>query len=51
MEIRVFDESYRDDMIFMVMQAKEALGRKPSINKDLLDIKVNYMDRGDMFGS
>ena len=49
MEIKVFDESYRDDMIIMVMQAKEALGRKPSINKDLLDIKANYMDRGDMF--
>lgn len=26
MEIKVFDESYRDDMIIMVMQAKEALG-------------------------
>lgn len=49
MEIRAFDESYRDDMIFMVLQAKDALGRKPTINGDLLDIKANYMDRGDMF--
>lgn len=49
MEIRAFDERYRDDMIFMVLQAKDALGRKPTINEDLLDIKANYMDRGDMF--
>lgn len=49
MEIRPFDESYRDDMIFMVLQAKDALGRKPTINEDLLDIKANYIDRGDMF--
>ena len=49
MEIRAFEEAYRDDMIFMVLQAKDALGRKPTINGDLLDIKANYMDRGDMF--
>ena len=46
MEIRAFDEAYRDDLIFMVLQAKDALGRKPTINEDLLDIKANYMDRG-----
>ena len=39
-----FDELYRDDMIFMVLQAKDALGRKPSINPDLLDVKGNYFD-------
>ena len=49
MEIRAFEEAYRDDLIFMVLQAKDALGRKPTINGDLLDIKANYMDRGDMF--
>ena len=49
MEIRAFDEAYRDDLIFMVLQAKDALGRKPTINEDLLDIKANYMGRGDMF--
>ena len=49
MEIRAFDENYRDDLIFMVLQAKDALGRRPTINEDLLDIKANYMDRGDMF--
>lgn len=49
MEIRAFDEDYRDDLIFMVLQAKDALGRRPTINKDLLDIKANYIDCGDMF--
>jgi N-acetylglutamate synthase-like GNAT family acetyltransferase len=36
-------------MIFMVLQAKDALGRKPTINPDLLDIKANYLDYNDMF--
>ena len=49
MKIIVYEEKYRDDLIFMVLQAKDALGRKPSINEDLLDIKSNYFDRGDMF--
>lgn len=49
MIIRPFEAEYRDDLIFMVLQAKDALGRKPRINEDLLDIKANYFDRGDMF--
>ena len=49
MTIIPYEERYRDDMIFMVLQAKDALGRRPSINADLLDIKTNYLDRGDMF--
>ena len=49
MVIKNYDESYRDDLIFMVLQAKDALGRKPTINEDLWDIKANYLDRGDMF--
>lgn len=49
MVIKPYEEKYRDDLIFMVLQAKDALGRKPSINEDLLDIKKNYFDRGDMF--
>ena len=44
-----YDERFRDDMIFMVLSAKNALGKIPSINPDLLDIKSNYLDRGDMF--
>ena len=31
MKIIKFEEIYRDDMIFMVLQAKYALGRKPTI--------------------
>lgn len=49
MMIRPYEEKYRDDLIFMILQAKDALGRKPSINEDLLDISANYMARGDMF--
>lgn len=49
MIIKLYEEKYRDDLIFMVLQAKDALGRRPSINEDLLDIKGNYFDRGDMF--
>lgn len=32
MEIKLYEDRYRDDMIFMVLQAKDALGRIPSIN-------------------
>ena len=49
MKIIPYEGKYRDDLIFMILQAKDALGRKPSINGDLLDIKSNYFDRGDMF--
>lgn len=41
--------SFRDDMIFMVLQAKDALGKVPSINPDLLDVQANYLDKGDRF--
>ena len=44
-----FEESYRDDLIFMILQAKDALGRKPGLNEDLLDIKSNYFDKGGRF--
>ena len=49
MNIKPYDEKYRDDLIFMVLQAKDALGRKPTINEDLFDIRANYINRGDMF--
>ena len=49
MIIKPFEEKYRDDLIFMVLQAKDALGRKPTISEDLLDIQSNYFDRGDWF--
>jgi len=44
-----YDRKYRDDMIFMVLEAKDALGRVPGLNEDLLDVQKNYLDSGDMF--
>lgn len=49
MKIISYEEQYRDDMIFMVLEAKNALGRIPRLNEELLDIKANYLDKGDMF--
>jgi GNAT superfamily N-acetyltransferase len=49
MQIKLYEEKYRDDLIFMVLQAKDALGRNPTINEDLLNIKACYFDRGDLF--
>lgn len=49
MIIKPFESAYRDDLIFMVLQAKDALGRRPTINEDLLDIEKAYFDRGDGF--
>ena len=49
MKIIPFEDSYRDDLIFMVLNAKNAIGRIPHINEDLLDIKSNYFDKGHPF--
>ena len=49
MKIICFEEKYRDDMIFMVLSAKNALGRVPKLNENLLDIKKNYYDKGHPF--
>ena len=49
MKIIQFEPQYRDDMIFMILEAKNALGRVPSLNPDLLDIEKNYLQQGDMF--
>lgn len=49
MKIIEFEEKYRDDLIFMVLQAKDAIGRIPKLNEDLLNIKENYFDKKDMF--
>lgn len=48
-QIIPYQESYRDDMLFCLLLAKDALGRVPSINPDLLDISKNYLRRGDGF--
>ncbi len=44
-----FKRQYRDDLIFMVLEAKNALGRIPTINSDLLDIDGCYFNKGDAF--
>lgn len=44
-----FEGSYRDEMIYMILRAKEAIGHPPRINEDLLDINKCYFDRGDGF--
>ena len=49
MQIIKFELKYRDDLIFMILEAKNALGRVPGLNEDLLDIQKNYFDKGDMF--
>lgn len=49
MTIIPFEAKYRDDLIFMILEAKNALGRVPGLNEDLLDIQANYFDKGDRF--
>ena len=49
MVIKPYEERYRDDLIFMVLQAKDALGRIPRLNEDLLHIHQSYFDQGDFF--
>jgi len=49
MKIECFEDKYRDDMIFMVLGAKDSMGQIPRLNNDLLDIRANYLDEGDMF--
>ena len=46
MTIISYDDRYRDKMISMVLEAKEALGRAPRLNEDLLRVKEAYLDRG-----
>ncbi len=48
-KIITYEDSYRDDMIFMVLSAKNALGRVPRLNPDLLTVKTSYFDKGDCF--
>lgn len=36
-------------MLFMVLKAKDALGRIPRLNEDLLDVQKNFLDTVDMF--
>lgn len=49
MKIMKYEAKYRDDLIFMVLEAKNALGRIPTLNDDLLDLDAYYFHKGDMF--
>ena len=49
MKIIQYEDCYRDDMIFMVLEAKNALGRVPRLNEDLLDVQRYYLSQGEMF--
>lgn len=44
-----YDSRHRDDMIFMVLSAKDALGRIPRLNDDLLDVDAHYHAVGGAF--
>lgn len=44
-----YEQQYRDDTIFCLLTAKDALGRIPVLDEDVLDIQSNYFDKGDMF--
>lgn len=49
MRIVEYQDKYKSDLIFMVLEAKNALGAVPRLNEDLLDVQANYFDKGDMF--
>lgn len=49
MRIIPYESRFRDDMIFMILEAKNALGRVPRLNEDLLDIEGCYLARGEKF--
>lgn len=49
MKIIKYDPKYRDDMLFMYLSAKDALGSVPKLRDDLLDIENCYIASGDMF--
>ena len=44
-----FQQEYRDDAIFCLLLAKDAILNAPRLSEDLLDIQKNYFDKGDMF--
>ena len=50
-KILSFQSEYRDDTIFCLLLAKDAIsaGYPPRLSEDLLDIQKNYFDKGDMF--
>lgn len=49
MKIIRYNHKYRDDMIFMYLSAKNALGTVPKLKEDLLDIESNYFQKDGYF--
>ena len=49
MNIRIYNDSYKDKMIEMILEARAALGLSPSVRSDLYNVNSNYLDKGDMF--
>ena len=49
MQIIPYEDSYKDQLLSMVLEARIALGVSPQLKADLYDIKANYLDKGDMF--
>lgn len=46
--IKTFNKIYRDDAIFCLLSAKDALGLVPQLNSDILNIQKHYFDNNDM---
>ena len=44
-----YDPRYRDDMIYVTLSAKDALGCVPRLNEDLLDVPGRYLQSGGGF--
>lgn len=48
-DILPYEPRFRDDMIFMVLEAQDALGLTPKLKPDLLDVEQHYLLKGDGF--
>lgn len=49
MKIIRYQNEYRDDMIYMYLTAKNALGTIPKLKEDLLNIENAYFEQGGYF--
>lgn len=49
MEIIQYQNQYRDDLIYMILDTKDALGRIPKLNEDLLDIEKIYLEKYNFY--
>ena len=49
MEIKLYEDQYKERMLAMVSEARNALGLSREVRADLYDVKANYLDKGDLF--